>query len=134
MVENLLHGDVTDRILQAAFRVHNELGHGFLENVYENALAYELRHMGIDVAQQDRVQVYYCGQLVGDYFADLVVDQKVIVELKAVKSLASEHEAQLLNYLRATAFEVGLLINFGTSLKFERKIMTNDRKRTRPSS
>jgi GxxExxY protein len=99
--------------------------------VYENALAHELTRAGLAVKQQMPVHVYYGEQLVGDYFADLVVEGKVIVELKAAEALRPEHEAQLLNYLKATEMEVGLLLNFGPEPTFVRKIFTNDRKKNR---
>ncbi len=125
----MLHGDITGAILCAAFQVHNTLGSGFLEKVYENALALELARLGRKVAQQVSISVFYRDQIVGEYFADLLVDDKVIVELKAAKDLVSEHEMQLLNYLRATRIEVGLLLNFGTKVKYKRKVITNCDKR-----
>jgi GxxExxY protein len=107
--------------------VYHRLGYGFLEKVYENALASELRHMGLKVEQQVKIDVFYEGEIVGEYFADLVVENIVIVELKASRSLLNEHEAQLLNYLRATPHEVGLL-NFGPKAEFRRKSFDNNRK------
>ncbi|MDW8145405.1 MAG: GxxExxY protein [Roseiflexaceae bacterium] len=109
--------------------MYNTLGYGFLEKVYENALAHELTSQGFSVQQQAPIKVYDDGRLVGEYFADLIVAGCVIVELKAVKSLHPEHDAQLLNYLKATEMEVGLLLNFGPQPVFVRKIFTNDRKR-----
>lgn len=107
------HSRTTERIIGAAYRVYNTLGHGFLEKVYENALALELANAGMNVEQQHAAPVRYAGEVVGDYVADLVVDGKVIVEVKAAGSLEKSHEAQLINYLKATSIEVGLLINFG---------------------
>ncbi len=105
--------DLSERILGAAFKVHNTLGAGFLEKVYENALVHELRKDGIAVEQQRAIQVKYDGILVGVYQADLIVDGRVLVECKAVSSFDPVHEAQLLNYMRATGIRVGLLLNFG---------------------
>jgi len=116
------HSDITDKIIGAAYRVYNTLGHGFLERVYENALALELRRAGVKVEQQFPVPVRYDGELVGEYVADLVVDNKVIVEVKAAGDLDGAHEAQLIHYLKATGIEVGLLINFGPRIEVRRRI------------
>jgi len=112
--------------------VYNTLGYGFLEKVYQNALAIELRKMDLHVVCQYPTPVYYDGQVVGEFFADIAVDELVIVELKAVRSILVEHEAQLLNYLNATSYEVGLLLNFGPRPEIRRKVFDNDRKRYRP--
>lgn len=125
MNDDFKHTDVTERIIGAAYEVHNELGFGFLEKVYENALAIELQEQGLSVRQQEPVQVFYKGHLVGDYVADLVVEDKVVVELKAVKLLDKAHEVQLVNYLKATRMEVGLLLNFGSSVKVTRKAFSH---------
>ncbi len=109
----LLEEELTEKILGAAFKVQNTLGCGFLEKVYENAMIVELSRAGISVEQQKPMQVRYQGAIVGEYQADLVVDSRVMVELKAVSKLDSIHEAQLLNYLKATRVRVGLLFNFG---------------------
>ena len=109
----LLEEELTEKILGAAFKVQNTLGCGFLEKVYENAMVVELSRVGISVEQQKPMQVRYQGAIVGEYQADLVVDSRVMVELKAVSKLDSIHEAQLLNYLKATRVRVGLLFNFG---------------------
>ena len=109
----LLLGDVSYEILSAAFEVHKELGGGFLEKVYENALAIELTGRGIDVETQKEIRVFYKGLLVGSYIADLLVKGDVVVELKSVETLTKAHEAQVLNYLKATGKQLGLLINFG---------------------
>jgi GxxExxY protein len=122
------HGDVTEKIIQAFYRVYNVLGHGFLEKVYRNALAIELRKMGLAVQTEWPVKVYYEGQQVGEYFADLLVEGRVIVELKAAEALCDEHHAQLLNYLKATQIEVGLLLNFGPKPEAKRKVFDNDKK------
>jgi GxxExxY protein len=112
---------LTEEIIGCAYRVHNELGAGFLEKVYENALCIELAEAGLQVEQQVPVQVSYRGHLVGDFCADLLVEEKVIVELKAVRDVVREHEVQLVNYLNATGVEIGLLINFGPSVQVRRK-------------
>jgi GxxExxY protein len=129
MANKLLHRDLTDAILRSFYQVHNSLGFGFLEKVYENAMVLTLRRQGLDVWQQKAIRVYYEDSLVGEYFADLLVAQKVIVELKAGESLSPAHEAQLMNYLKATELEVGLLLNFGEVPEFRRRIFTNDFKR-----
>lgn len=112
----------TQVIIQAFYAVYNSLGHGFLEKVYENALAIELRSRGLNVTQQAAIKVRYAGQVVGEYYSDLLVENCIIVELKAVDALADEHFAQLLNYLKATGIEVGLLLNFGAKPEIKRKV------------
>jgi GxxExxY protein len=104
---------VTEVIIGCAYRVANTLGHGFLEKVYENALAHEIRKAGLRVQQQQSIHVRYDSVVVGDYIADLLVEETVIVELKAVQSLDDSARAQCVNYLKATGHEVCLLINFG---------------------
>ena len=111
--EKLLYGSLTRSIIGCAFEVINELGVGFLESVYENALMLALEDAGIAVESQKAIDVNFRGRAVGNFFADLLVEDKVIVELKAVSTLAPEHSAQVINYLNATGIEVGLLINFG---------------------
>ncbi len=129
MEEKLKHTDITDKILKAFFtKVYRRLGYGFLEKVYVNALVIELRRMGMKVAEQVRILVYYDGIVVGEYYADLVVEDLVIVECKAIKKLDDDDEAQLLNYLRATPYEVGLLLNFGPRPTFCRKAFDNANK------
>jgi GxxExxY protein len=125
---SLKHADVTELIIKAFYTVYNTLGYGFLEKVYSNALAIELRKLGLEVVQEARIAVYYERELVGEYSADLLVGGVVIVELKAAKRLLEEHEAQLLNYLKATPYEVGLMLNFGPKPEFKRKAFDNDRK------
>jgi GxxExxY protein len=127
----MLHQALTERIIRAFYTVYNALGYGFLEKVYERALAIELRKMGLCVACQYPIEVYYDGQVVGEYFADLTVNDLVIVELKAARAIRIEHEAQVLNYLNATSYEVGLLFNFGPKPQIKRKVFDNDRKRYR---
>jgi GxxExxY protein len=122
------HKELSERIIEAFCRVYNILGYGFLEKVYENALIMELEKMGLAAAAQSSIQVFYDGKIVGDYFADLLVESCIIVEIKAVKSLGPEHEAQLLNYLKATNIEVGLLLNFGPKPEVKRRAFDNARK------
>ncbi len=112
-VRGMLHEELTGKILEASFEVIRELGAGFLEGVYQNALLVALRQKGIKAEPRVPLLVRFRGEVVGEYFADLLVECKVIVELKAVKALAPEHQAQVINYLKATGIEVGLLINFG---------------------
>ena len=112
---------LTERVIRAAFNVHNALGPGFLEKVYENAMRIELIKQEINVKQQEPINVLYEGQLVGEYFADPFVEGRLVVELKAVQTLSKEHEVQLVNYLAATGIEIGLLINFGPSVQVRRK-------------
>jgi len=119
------HTDYTDRIIKSFYKVYNTLGFGFLEKVYENALLIELRNQGLFVEKQRRIKVFYEEQEVGDYYADLIVEGKIIIELKASESLCEEHELQLINYLKATEIEIGLLLNFGRKPEFRRKIFSN---------
>jgi len=128
-MEKYKHKEVTDKIIQAFYSVYNELGFGFLENVYQNALYFELIDRGFNVEPQKAIDVYYQTRLVGKYKADLVVDDLVILELKAVDYLVPEHELQLINYLKATDKEVGLLLNFGIKPEIRRKAFDNDRKK-----
>ncbi len=116
------HSDLTGKIIGAAYAIYNALGYGFLEKVYENALAFELNRLGLSVKQQEPVAVSYKGDLVGEYVADLIVEGKVIVEVKALGELQKVHEAQLINYLKATSIQVGLLINFGPEIEIKRRI------------
>lgn len=124
-MENLKHSEITGAIIKSFYKVYNSLGYGFLEKVYENALVIELLELGFCVEQQKGVVVYYRDKLVGEYFTDLVVENSVIVELKSAVSISRAHEAQLINYLRATEFEVGLLLNFGQTAEYKRKIFEN---------
>ena len=114
--------ELTHKIIGCAMKVHTELGFGFLESVYENALAHELRKAGLKVEQQVPIKVRYDGVIVGDFIGDVTVNDEVILELKAVQTLNTIHEVQLVNYLNATGKETGLLMNFGArSLEFKRK-------------
>ncbi len=124
---SLKFGSITEAIIGCAFEVINELGVGFLESVYEKALAIALQDKGLKVQCQHAIQVDFRSRVVGDFYADLFVEEKVIVELKAVKAIVPEHEAQVINYLKATGIEVGLLINFG-SPKIEYKRFTRSKR------
>ena len=122
------HSKLTEEIIGAFYSVFNALGYGFLEKVFANALKLELERRGLIVKQEFPIVVRYLGQTVGEYFADLVVNDLVIVEIKATKALLQEHEAQLLNYLKATPYEVGLLLNFGPKPEQKRRSFDNNRK------
>ncbi|WP_423126509.1 GxxExxY protein [Gaoshiqia sp. Z1-71] len=126
MEENYKHSELTGRIIKAYYQVYNELGHGFLEKVYEKAMMIELSKMGLKAEEQRNIKVFYRGTEVGDYYADIIVENCVILELKAVEVLAPEHEVQLVNYLKATEIEVGLLLNFGPEPEFKRRVFSKD--------
>jgi GxxExxY protein len=113
--------DLTHQIIGCAYKVHNTLGPGFLEKVYENSLRIELEKLGFKVKQQEPINVTYDGQVVGEYYADLWVDDRVVIELKAAQTLVTRHEVQLVNYLAATGIDCGLLLNFGASVEVKRK-------------
>lgn len=129
MSTDLLHKDITDKIIKAYYAVYNNLGFGFLERVYSNAICIELTELKLSCEVQKPITVSYKNKIVGKYFADLVVNNVVIVELKAAEALVEAHEIQLINYLRATDKEVGLIFNFGKKPEFKRKVFTNDRKK-----
>ena len=124
-----MYTELTEKIIGCAFKVYNQLGAGFLEKIYENALAIELKDAGLSAQQQYPIKVYYNEIVIGDYIADIVVEDRVIIELKAVNSLAKAHEVQLVNYLKATKIEVGLLINFGDTISVKRKVLSKNHKR-----
>ena len=117
----MIEDDLTQRIIGCSYKVHNCLGPGFLEKVYENALRIELERARIKVKQQEPINVHYQGQVIGEYWADLWVDDRLIIEIKAVQALIKQHEVQLVNYLTATGVNDGLLINFGPSVQVKRK-------------
>jgi GxxExxY protein len=123
-VNKYKHSDLTEKTIKAFFKVY-KLGYGFLEKVYENAMVLELTAMDLFVEKQKQVDVFYYEKRVGYYFADLVIENLVIVELKAAESLCEEHELQLINYLKATEIEVGLLLNFGKTPQFKRKVFSD---------
>ncbi len=117
--------DITEKIIRAFYNVYNLLGYGFLEKVYENAMIIELKSLNLNCDKQKQINVLYKNQNVGEYYADIIVEDKVIIELKAAESIIEEHEHQLLNYLKATEIEVGLLLNFGKKPQFKRQIFEN---------
>lgn len=125
---NYLHSEITSTIIKACFIVYNKLGFGFLEKVYRNALAIELRKLGLYCEVNYPIDVLYDGCKVGFYIADIVVNNAVIIETKAAEGLREEHEAQLVNYLKAIDIEVGLLLNFGKKPEFRRKVFSNQLK------
>ena len=128
-MNNYAHSEITELIIKAFFTVYNKLGYGFLEKVYENALVIELRKLGLYVLSQHQIKVFYDDEQVGFYIADLLVNDCVIVEIKAAENLCEEHEAQLTNYLKATEIEVGLLLNFGKNPEFKRKVFSAEYKK-----
>lgn len=116
------HSEISQKIIGAAYDVHNTLGSGFLEKVYQNALLIELKLQGLSAEAEKPITVHYRGEVVGNYIADIVVEDKIIVEIKAIKELSEIHEVQLVNYLTATGIEIGLLLNFGKSVEVKRRI------------
>lgn len=123
--------ELTDGILQVFYHVYNILGYGFLEKVYHNAMMIELKRRGYTFESQKKIPVTYKQEIVGEYYADIIVNDSVILELKASEVLVPENENQLINYLRATEIEIGLLLNFGKRPEVRRKVFTNDRKGSR---
>ena len=130
MEEKYLHQELTSEIIKCFYIVYNQLGYGFLEKVYEKSLKIELEKAGFHVEQQKPIVVYYDNTIVGEYFADLMVENKVIVELKAAESICENHKIQLINYLKATDVEVGLLLNFGKKPEVSRKVFSNNNKKS----
>jgi GxxExxY protein len=126
--QDFKYKELTDRIIKIFYKAYNKLGYGFLEKVYENAMMIELEREGIAAVAQSPINVLYDGKIIGEYFADILVENKVIVEIKAGRQLVEENEAQLLNYLKATAMEVGLLLNLGPKPEVRRKAFDNLRK------
>ena len=120
--------ELTEKIIEIYYRVYNKLGYGFLEKIYENAMMIEFKKENISAVSQSAIKVLYEGEIVGEYFADILISNKIILEIKAAKNVAEEHEAQLLNYLKATNIEVGLLLNYGPKPNFKRKAFDNTRK------
>lgn len=120
--------ELSEKIIHVFYKVYNTLGYGFLEKVYESAMIIELKKIGLYCKNQFPIKVFYENEIIGEYYADLFIEQKIIVELKAIKALTKQNEAQLLNYLTATNVEVGLLLNFGEKPEFKRKIFDNEYK------
>jgi len=128
-MSNYKHSEITSEIIKAVYYVYNQLGSGFLESVYEKALALQLKKLGYFVQRQSQLKVYFEGEVVGDFRADMIVNDCVILELKAMEILHPIHEVQLVNYLKAIEIEVGLLINFGEVVDVKRRVLSNDRKK-----
>ena len=126
MADNYLHSEITSVIIRAFFIVYNRLGHGFLEKVCQNALVIELRKLGLECMTNYPINVFYDDYQIGTYFADILVNNCVIIENKAAEVLCPEHEAQLINYLKATNIEVGMLLNFGIKATFKRKVFSKE--------
>ncbi len=120
----MIHAEVSEQVIKSFYHVYNTLGYGFLERVYENALRNSIRKSGLDVCQQHSISVRFEGEIVGEYYADLIVAEKTIIEVKAAEAIAKEHEAQLLNYLKATGYQVGMILNFGPKAEFIRRAFT----------
>jgi GxxExxY protein len=129
MTNNVKQKELTEQIIKSFYDVYNELGHGFLEKVYQNSLFLELKHRGFKVEAQKRIKVYFKGFEVGEYYPDLIINDSVILELKAAECIVDEFENQILNYLRATDIEVGLLLNFGVKPEIKRKVFDNEKKK-----
>jgi len=128
METDYLYKELTSEIIKRFYVVYNILGYGFLEKVYEKALYFELKKADLQVERQKPINVFYENELVGEYYADLLVEEKVIIELKASEKICEEHENQLINYLKATEIEVGLLLNFGKKPEIKRKAFSNKNK------
>lgn len=126
----MIEEELTGQIIKIFYKVYNELGYGFIEQIYHNAMIIELVDRGFKVETEKPIAVYYSGKLLGSFEADLVVEDRVIIELKAKERLHEAHEAQLTNYLRSTTVEVGLLLNFGRKPEFKRKVFSNSNKRS----
>lgn len=132
MNSNYLHSEITGTIIKAFYKVYNSLGVGFLAKVYENSLVIELEKLGLSCEQQKPIEVFYENRRVGVYYADLLVAGAVIVEIKAIENICEAHEAQLVNYLRASEIEVGLLLNFGKSPQHKKRVLTKNYKNQKP--
>lgn len=126
--QDFKHKELSEKLIETFYKVYNNLGYGFPEKVYENALMIEFKRNGIHAIPQSPIKVIYEGETIGEYYADVLIDNKIIIEIKVAKQLVEEHEAQLLNYLKATDIEVGLLLNFGPKPEIKRKAFDNNRK------
>lgn len=124
-MDSLIHSEITGNIIKSFFKVYNAFGYGFLEKVYENAMLLELKALGIDVEAQKPIKVFYEGVSIGEYFADIIVSNKVILEIKTSAGIDKAHEAQLLNYLKASEIEVGLVLKFGQTAQYKRQVFSN---------
>jgi GxxExxY protein len=132
MNSNYLHSEITSLVIKAFFRVYNTLGFGFLEKVYQNSLLFEMKNLGLDCSAGIPIDVFYRNYRVGHYVADIIVNDSVIIEIKAVECILNEHETQLINYLKATNIEVGMLLNFGKTAQFKRKVFSQPFKHLNP--
>ena len=130
---HLLHGEITDRIIAVYHEAHYQFGHGFLERLCQRVMVIALTASGLRVTEEPRFEVHFRGQCIGEFFPDIIVDDVVLVEVKSCAALEPRHRAQVINYLRASTIEVGLLLNFGPKREFERMVFTNDRKQRRSS-
>lgn len=128
MLNTKVDNELSEKVIGASYKTYNTLGFGYLEKVYQNALRYELTKLGLKVEVQKPIIVFYEGIVIGEYFADLMVNNILLVELKATASITLEHESQLFNYLKATNTELGLLLNYGPKPEVRRKIWTEIRK------
>jgi GxxExxY protein len=128
--DKLKHKELSHLIIKSFYEVYNELGGGFLESVYENAMTLVLQQQGLHVETQKEIVVYFRGTIIGNFRADMIVEEKILLELKAVRCFEPVHEAQLLNYLKATAIEVGLLMNFGNEPTFKRFVYNKQQKQS----
>ncbi|RDB05761.1 GxxExxY protein [Runella aurantiaca] len=133
MLKETKHNELTEQIIKVFYDVYNELGFGFLEKVYQNALYLELKSRGFKVEAQKQIKVHFKGYEVGEYYSDLTVNDAIILELKAAEGIVVAFENQLVNYLRATNIEVGLLLNFGKKPELRRKLFDNDKKKLKKS-
>ncbi|MEK7272006.1 MAG: GxxExxY protein [Nitrospirota bacterium] len=122
MDKEFLYEEITKKIIKCFYKIYDELGSGFLESVYEKALMIELKDIGLKADNQKSLDVYYKNQLVGEFKSDIIAEDKIIIEIKSVTKLTAQHEAQLINYLKATGIKVGLLVNFGDKLEFKRRV------------
>lgn len=129
-MKNYLHSAITDQIIKAFYIVYNKLGYGFLEKVYESAMMIELNRFGLKCERQKLIDVIHDDSVIGEYYADILVNILVIIEFKAAESLCYEHECQLINYLKASELEVGLLLNFSKELQMRRKVLTAEFKKS----
>lgn len=133
-LSEMKHAELTERIIGVFYSVYNELGHGFLESVYEEAMVISLVEAGLKIERQFPVPVWFHGKLIGEFRGDLVVNDTVLLELKAIQRLETSHEAQIMNYLKATRFEIGLLLNFGPRPEIRRRIVGNHNKNIKTPS
>ncbi|MEM7571356.1 MAG: GxxExxY protein [Bacteroidota bacterium] len=123
-----LHAELSDKVIGAFYKVYNSLGYGFVESVYQNALALELQTLGLEVKKESSIEVFYRGEVIGSFRADLIINDLILLELKSSSSIIDAHILQLNNYLSATNIELGFVFNFGEKPKFKRRVFDNSRK------